>query len=103
MFSWLRSFARRGRSGRRSSVLGEAVAAMIERMEPRMLLDSCSDDGLGNLTYNASANGDQITLAVDINNNLVISNSVGPNSCSNPLSQISHVTINGLGGDDTIS
>src|ERR1041385_6070924 len=96
MFSWLRSFVRRGQ---RSLVLDPAVEAVMETMERRrMLSSSCSSDATS-VTFNGDSNANSIVVSTTGG---AIKVADGNISCSTTETG-ALITINGNDGNDTIT
>src|SRR3954466_5274408 len=98
MFSWLRSFARRGR---RNSILQPAVEAVMETMEERRLLSCNYNISTGILTYTGTTGADTITIQTGSNS--VTIHNTAESDCGISGGFPAQVVINGSDGNDSIN
>src|SRR5258705_12440621 len=110
MFDWLKSRARR----HSSELLLERAACrvverlrfpLIERMEPRRLLQGCTVAGSA-MTVSGNTTGDSINISIDVNSKLLVTNNgleINHANCYVLASSITSITVNADDGSDTVS
>jgi Ca2+-binding RTX toxin-like protein len=112
MFQWLDSRVRRERQLsilRRAAlgVIARGALPMIERVERRLFLDSCSfnSPNSGDINYTGTSGNDSIVIevrSVGGVNHVFIDRDNGAFTCDEPVASLGHITVNGSDGNDTI-